>query len=75
MTGDRDTPPTSQPAGRVFVGRQAELAALRGGLDRAMAGRGGVCLVAGEPGIGKSELADQLVVFELRANDRSDGGQ
>jgi tetratricopeptide (TPR) repeat protein len=51
-----------QPNTRVFVGRQTELAALRGALERALTGRGAVCLVAGEPGIGKSELADRLAV-------------
>src|SRR5262245_39755684 len=53
-------PSASAPPGRVFVGRTAELGELRTGLDRAIAGRGGVVLVAGEPGIGKSELADRL---------------
>src|SRR5262249_13794522 len=48
------------PPGRVSVGRKSELAELRAGLDSALAGRGSVVLVAGEPGIGKSELADRL---------------
>src|SRR5262245_829264 len=56
----REQPSPAEPAGRVFVGRKPELGALRAGLDRAMAGHGGVFLVAGEPGIGKSELADRL---------------
>src|SRR5215470_8675449 len=58
MTPEQPSP--ADPAGRVFVGRKPELGALRAGLDRAIAGRGGVFLVAGEPGIGKSELADRL---------------
>src|SRR5215468_5628537 len=49
-----------EASGRAFVGRKSELAELRAGLDRALAGRGQVFLVAGEPGIGKSELADRL---------------
>ena len=44
-----------------FVGREAELAHLAAGLDDAFAGRGRVFLLAGEPGIGKSRLADELV--------------
>ena len=44
----------------VFIGRKAELDALRAGLERAISGRGSVLLVAGEPGIGKGELADRL---------------
>jgi hypothetical protein len=44
-----------------FVGREAELAALLQGLDRARARRGGLYLIGGEPGIGKSRLADEFV--------------
>jgi DNA-binding CsgD family transcriptional regulator/tetratricopeptide (TPR) repeat protein len=43
-----------------FVGREAELAALTAELDAALAGSGGVVLVAGEPGIGKTRLAAEL---------------
>jgi tetratricopeptide (TPR) repeat protein len=39
-----------------FVGRQAELAALRQALERAGAGQGQVVAVIGEPGVGKSRL-------------------
>ena len=41
-----------------FVGREAELAALTVDLDAAVAGRGGVVLLAGEPGFGKTRLAE-----------------
>jgi DNA-binding CsgD family transcriptional regulator len=43
-----------------FVGREAELAALAADLEVAAAGRAGVVLLAGEPGIGKTRLAEEL---------------
>jgi DNA-binding SARP family transcriptional activator len=46
---------------RAFVGRARELAELVGGLDGALAGHGRLVLLAGEPGIGKSRLADTLM--------------
>lgn len=47
--------------GSVFVGREAELAELGAGLRRAAGGRGESFLIAGEPGVGKTRLADELV--------------
>jgi DNA-binding SARP family transcriptional activator/tetratricopeptide (TPR) repeat protein len=45
-----------------FVGRDRELAQLLEQADQAVAGRGGVCLIAGEPGIGKSRLLDEVAL-------------
>jgi DNA-binding SARP family transcriptional activator len=45
----------------VFVGREAELAELLGGLEDALSGSGRLFLLVGEPGIGKSRLADELI--------------
>ncbi|HVE67346.1 MAG TPA: BTAD domain-containing putative transcriptional regulator [Solirubrobacteraceae bacterium] len=55
------------PARGDLVGRERELAALTEGLDDALAGRGRLFLLAGEPGIGKSRLAEELAE---RARDR-----
>jgi DNA-binding SARP family transcriptional activator len=47
--------------GGAFVGRKRELAELVGGIDDAFAGRGRLFLLVGEPGIGKSRLAEALI--------------
>lgn len=43
-----------------FVGRSAELGELVARLDDALAGRAGVVVLAGEPGIGKTRLVGEL---------------
>src|SRR5262245_13988757 len=48
------------------IGREAELARLTSLLDDAMAGRGSVALIAGEPGIGKTHLASALLEVARR---------
>ena len=52
---------TSEPSRGAFVGRERELAELAGALEDALEGTGGLALLAGEPGIGKSRLADELL--------------
>ncbi|HVZ73619.1 MAG TPA: ATP-binding protein, partial [Polyangia bacterium] len=42
----------------IFVGREAQLGRIAEAIDDAAAGRGRLVLVAGEPGIGKTSLAD-----------------
>jgi predicted ATPase len=44
-----------------FVGREAEATELRRLMDRMLAGHGEVALVGGEPGIGKTRLARELL--------------
>lgn len=43
-----------------FVGREAELRRLKDHLNEAAAGRGGMVVLAGEPGIGKTRLTEEL---------------
>jgi tetratricopeptide (TPR) repeat protein len=52
--------PARRAAGRAFVGRDRELADLVAGLEDAVAGRVRLLLIAGEPGIGKTLLAEHL---------------
>src|SRR5688500_5395194 len=52
--------PARGTAGRAFVGRDRELADLVAGLEDAVAGRLRLLLIAGEPGIGKTLLAQHL---------------
>jgi tetratricopeptide (TPR) repeat protein len=44
-----------------FVGRDRELRELGNGLESAIAGRGRLILISGEPGIGKTRLCEELV--------------
>ncbi len=49
-----------------MVGREAELGRLQLALDEALALHGGLVLVSGEPGIGKTRLVEELAVRALR---------
>lgn len=51
---------TTQQPRNAFIGRQRELGELLDALREADAGRGGLVILGGEPGIGKSRLADEL---------------
>ena len=44
-----------------FVGRESERAEARRMLERAMSGQGGVLLLGGEPGVGKTRLAEEVL--------------
>ena len=48
---------------RTFVGRETELRQLQGAFDAALSGQGGLVMVVGEPGIGKTALCEQLATY------------
>ncbi len=50
------------PRSAVMVGREHELASLIGGLDDGAARRGRLFLICGEPGVGKTRLADEVAM-------------
>ena len=52
-----------RPVERRFVGRHAELQTLQQALQRAVAGQPGIVLLAGEPGIGKTRTAQQMIAI------------
>ncbi len=43
-----------------FIGRQQEMTQLRAALDDVLSGQGRLVMLAGEPGIGKTRLAQEL---------------
>jgi tetratricopeptide (TPR) repeat protein len=58
MTANAQAPPLHHVA--VFVGRERELDLLRESLAAAMAGQGRLVMLAGDPGIGKTRLAEEF---------------
>jgi class 3 adenylate cyclase len=59
----RQDNPLDSLAGGVFVGRELESRELRGMFDQARKGNGGVALLVGEPGIGKTRLSEELITY------------
>ena len=69
MSRPADGPTTPGPGRDVrgdgqdrLVGRDSEFAELNQWLDRVAAGRGGIVLIQGEPGIGKTRMLAELVI-------------
>ncbi len=46
-----------------FVGRRDELEQLKVAFDQALSGQGSLAMIAGEPGIGKTRLSEELSVY------------
>jgi tetratricopeptide (TPR) repeat protein len=67
LSGSHGSASSSDPGNATLVGRDAELARLDDLLDRALAGSGGVVLLTGEAGVGKTAL---LKAFFDRARQR-----
>jgi tetratricopeptide (TPR) repeat protein len=53
----------SSIGGNILFSRDQEMAQLRAGVDYALSGRGRLFLLTGEPGIGKTRLADELALY------------
>jgi predicted ATPase len=54
---------SNEPRESGFIGRQPEMAVLTAALDDALSGRGQMVMLAGEPGIGKTRLAQELAAL------------
>jgi tetratricopeptide (TPR) repeat protein len=55
--------PLDRLAAGLFVGREREMRELRAGLDDAVAGSGRLMLLVGEPGVGKTRTAEELIIY------------
>src|SRR5207302_3614884 len=63
-TSDFPSPLADNPLyRRTFVGREAELRQIQAAFDAALSGQGGLVMVVGEPGIGKTALCEQVQTY------------
>jgi class 3 adenylate cyclase/tetratricopeptide (TPR) repeat protein len=74
VLGRRDAPWTVRAARRLdapLVGREPEMRVIRAALEGAQEGRGGVVLLCGDPGLGKSRLIEEAnaIWSELEPGD------
>jgi tetratricopeptide (TPR) repeat protein len=65
QTAAHDLPPAGENPlyRRTFVGRENEVKQLQQAFDAAMSGQGGLVMVVGEPGIGKTAICEQLATY------------
>jgi serine/threonine protein kinase/tetratricopeptide (TPR) repeat protein len=67
---DKTVRPLERLAGGVFVGRRAESEQLRAAFHASLAGTGSIVQIVGEPGSGKTSLAEQFLTYaQLRGAD------
>lgn len=59
--------PLDRLAAGVFVGRESETLHLRLMFEQARKGNGGTALLVGEPGIGKTRMAEELITYARMA--------
>ena len=67
---ERPSATLDSPAAEVFVGRERELAELRSVVEAAFAGHGRLALVVGQPGIGKTRTALEVVAYARQRHAR-----
>jgi DNA-binding SARP family transcriptional activator len=58
-----------------FVGREHELAVLQRALERVIGGRGEIILIGGEPGIGKTRMAEEFLRYAAAQGVRTLNGR
>ena len=73
MTEAREQRPAfaTDPYRRTFVGRETEFAQLQAAFDAATRGEGGVVMLSGEPGIGKTALCEQFATYVSKRGGRT----
>jgi predicted ATPase len=57
--------------GGAFVGRQREMGELKTALEDALSGQGRLVMLAGEPGIGKTRLAQEVADYAQQRGVRA----
>ena len=69
-----ETSPFSLAERTAFVGREAERAAIRAVIDRALSGHGSVVMLGDGPGVGKTRLAMEMAEYASRVGFRCSVG-
>ena len=64
----QDAKSLSRLAGGVFIGREQETKELRVALNDTLAGKGRLFMLVGEPGSGKTRMAEQLAIYARLCN-------